>query len=418
MIMLSPSQKRAEKAFFQFLDNNNENTLIIAGFAGSGKSYLIKHLYNAALSYFTMKKSVEPNFTALPIYFTATTNKAAGVLQNFVNMPAQTIHSLLGLKVKNNFDTGKTTLEPTERTRPHKALIFIDEASMIDKKLYAVIREYTQDSKVVFIGDNYQLPPVFENGSIVFKNKNTVFLEEIQRQVAHNPIILLSQKYRNIIDTGPPFTWPEIVPDNKHIFTVDGHDFEQIVRNCYSQKHNPDDYKILAYTNKKVIAYNKFVRQLYTNSNDFQAGEYVMTNKPILRGNTIIYPTDSVIQITKVEPTIVDNLPGFFISFKGIKNQFYPKNWAEANALMKHYKKHYQWRDFFRIKEHYLDIRSLHALTCHKAQGSTYREVFIDLNDIGTNNKYYEAARLVYVAITRASDKVYLYGRLPDKWVG
>jgi exodeoxyribonuclease-5 len=99
-----------------------------------------------------------------------------------------------------------------------------------------------------------------------------------------------------------------------------------------------------------------------------------------------------------------------------VNAKFYPKNWSEADSLLKFYRKNQAWRKFFKIKEDYLDIRSLHALTCHKAQGSTYKEVFVDLDDIGINKKYYEVARLVYVAITRASDKVYLYGKLPDRW--
>jgi ATP-dependent exoDNAse (exonuclease V) alpha subunit len=136
-----------------------------------------------------------------------------------------------------------------------------------------------------------------------------------------------------------------------------------------------------------------------------------------MHGNSIIYPTESIIKILDVTPAVSDEgLDGFNIRFPRVNAKFYPKNWSEADSLLKFYRKNQAWRKFFKIKEDYLDIRSLHALTCHKAQGSTYKEVFVDLDDIGINKKYYEVARLVYVAITRASDKVYLYGKLPDRW--
>ena len=57
-------------------------------------------------------------------------------------------------------------------------------------------------------------------------------------------------------------------------------------------------------------------------------------------------------------------------------------------------------------------MRPIYASTVHKSQGSTYREVFVDLNNITKNNNWREVARLVYVAITRASENVHLYGEL------
>jgi ATP-dependent exoDNAse (exonuclease V) beta subunit len=38
--------------------------------------------------------------------------------------------------------------------------------------------------------------------------------------------------------------------------------------------------------------------------------------------------------------------------------------------------------------------------------------VFLDLDDISRNNKWHDIARLMYVGLTRATDKVYLYGNL------
>jgi ATP-dependent exoDNAse (exonuclease V) alpha subunit len=97
---------------------------------------------------------------------------------------------------------------------------------------------------------------------------------------------------------------------------------------------------------------------------------------------------------------------------------FLPKRPHEASAILKQLAKEKNWKDFFDVKEKVADLRPTYACTVHKSQGSTYDNVFIDLYSIGKNNKPNEVARLLYVAVTRASNNVYLYGNLPDKYKG
>ena len=80
--------------------------------------------------------------------------------------------------------------------------------------------------------------------------------------------------------------------------------------------------------------------------------------------------------------------------------------------MQKLFAKDKNWQAYFHIKDYWADMRPIHALTCHKAQGSTYKEVFVDLNDIGLNKNWQEVARLAYVAITRASDKLHVFGSI------
>ena len=64
----------------------------------------------------------------------ATTNQAAERLTASTNRDVTTIHSLLGLVVKNNTVTGQTNLaRPNNRTFSiiRDSIVFIDEASMI-----------------------------------------------------------------------------------------------------------------------------------------------------------------------------------------------------------------------------------------------------------------------------------------------
>ena len=68
------------------------------------------------------------------------------------------------------------------------------------------------------------------------------------------------------------------------------------------------------------------------------------------------------------------------------------------------------WAQFFDMKNTYADIRPTYSVTVHKSQGSTFEVAFIDLDDISKNSNALEVARLLYVAMTRASKTVYITG--------
>ena len=63
-----------------------------------------------------------------------------------------------------------------------------------------------------------------------------------------------------------------------------------------------------------------------------------------------------------------------------------------------------------------MDLRFPYASTIHKAQGSTFDEVLIDLGSFRVCDDPDVAARLLYVAISRAKHRVSFYGKLPKKY--
>lgn len=423
--VLSPSQAVAEQKFVDFMMDDQAKELVISGFAGSGKSYLVRYLARTLENIMKMGRVIGIN-DEKPAHFTATTNKAAQVLSNMLYQPAQTIHSLLGLKVKNDYKTGKTSLSPTDRTQViTNQVIFIDEASMIDQELLAWLRKCAgSGTKLVFIGDPYQLPPVMEpQGSLVFKKrhaKRNIELTEIQRQLKGNPIIELGARFREMLDNPQLNEWPDMLADDQHIFRIDGSDFQQLVRERFIERDNqPDEARILAWSNKKVVEYNKFVRAGQGRDPEcYEEKEWVVTNNPIFRNRQIVYGIDKNLQVEATQPWTDSetDIEGFMVGFFGSAvSAFVPKDWHEARAAAKHYAKHKDWPMYFYIQETFADLRPIHAQTVHKSQGSTYQEVFIDVSDIGTNTKWYEIARLMYVATSRASQRVYLYGDLPKR---
>ena len=58
----------------------------------------------------------------------------------------------------------------------------------------------------------------------------------------------------------------------------------------------------------------------------------------------------------------------------------------------------------------WVDLRAAYACTVNKSQGSTFDKVFIDIDDIARCNNGEQIARLMYVAVSRARNTVYLTG--------
>lgn len=139
---------------FDFVANTN-NSLFITGKAGTGKTTFVKWI----------QKEIDKNFLIL-----APTGIAA------LNVGGQTMHSFFGFPLevigpKTVFEVShekRTTLEKTDT-------IIIDEASMVradmvdgmDRFLRTLTRSHLPfgGKQVVFVGDLFQLPPVYKKGS-------------------------------------------------------------------------------------------------------------------------------------------------------------------------------------------------------------------------------------------------------------
>ena len=341
MTTLSPSQQNVVDSFPAFL-MSDDWSMTITGFAGSGKSYLVEYLAYIGEKQLQLIGTLDPALPDRKLFFTATTNKAAAVLHNMLGRPVSTIHSLLGLKVKNNYRTGLSKLEKTgKRVNLNHSLIFIDESSMINHELHVAIKDSvtsSEDCKVIFIGDKYQLPPVKENICPVFnESANTFFLKEIQRQVEDNPIIQLSSKYREVLED-ISLDWPIIPHDGKNIIMHnDKHSFFDAIKNAYTAPMEPEEYKIIAWSNARVQEYNKWVRSICGWKDHFEVGEYVTTNKPLFaQDKQIRLPTDERAEIVGISPHEVDGIQGYWIELNRTEGVFFqPANWADAIKLSK-----------------------------------------------------------------------------------
>lgn len=415
-LTLSPDQDAALKAVIAFLANPSQTEMAISGPAGTGKTVLTRYILEQARDKKLMKmmQLLLNHKNDLNIALTSSTNKAANVLADATGEDAITIHKLLNLIVKNDLKTGLTKVVKTKNTGViENTFIIIDEASMINSNLLYTIRSCTKNCKVLYIGDGYQLAPVRENIAPVFKEvTNQVKLTTIQRQVAGSPIIQFASEFREALDTNK---FPIIKTHGTAIQHLSETEFQSKVDSYFYNIVDSDYARIISWTNSRVHQYNNYVRNLNFVSADYVKDELLITNKPIMEGDKRIFKGDALVRITDIKPGTEQGIDGWYIQLNDFHNIFQAKQQSHVAQLIKHYAKHKDWQNYFFTKDFFADLRPYFSSTIAKAQGSTYKNVFIDVTDIGRNTKNSEIARLMYTAITRASDTVFMRGNLPDR---
>lgn len=432
-IPLNSCQKKAADKFFRFL-MSDDMFFAISGSAGFGKTYLANYISSTLMQTYEgacKLMNQEPKYTE--VAFTATTNKAAEVLENSINKPVSTIHSFLGLKVYEDYKTGKTRLEKTInfKTR-HNYVLFIDESSMIDSALLALIQEGFRDSKIVFIGDHAQMAPVGEDRSPIYDLVDEGSFATLFTPVrnAESPALMdLCKQLRNTVETGE-FHYMQEVPGQIEYLSP-----EQMQSKLVDTFKEPTDQaRILCYTNTRVQDYNAFLREVQGLPQHFVAGDELVVAQTHQIGKSTLNVERSIL-ITKEFPELhsaeyaeltSDNKPIQYRKYGitlplGMGTDIEVRIVTEPARLTEVIKKlarQKRWSEYFQLKGEFLDVRDKYACTVYKSQGSTYDEVFIDLGNIGTSHDAEQVARMLFVGVSRARSKVYFYGKLPGKYHG
>lgn len=424
MLQLNEGQLAAAQQFIGFL-LSNQKEFVISGQAGVGKTTLLKHLME--LQEAEGIAAVLGTTILSEWSLTATTNKAAEVLQVATGFPATTIHQLLGLIVRNDYENGssKISRKPNSEVIGNRVIV-VDECSMVDTQLRKYIEECTINCKIVYVGDHCQLAPVGEPISPVFRDNNTVELTQIVRSQGAPPITRLCQQLRQTVETGifmpikgEPGTIDYLSPEEAQ---------REICATFVDDLHA--DARILCYTNNKVLRFNQFLRDQRGLPSHFVPGEWVVSNGMCYstagKKAAVRLRVEEEIEIISVED--VQPFP-FFMQNKRYELPIYEvtctkgsfrvaKDVNDWQGLIKEAGKLKQWPTYFELKEQIADLRPRDACTVYKAQGSTYRDVFVDLSDIGTCTNPSQAARMLYVANSRPTNRICFIGQLPKRFLG
>lgn len=204
----------------------------ISGYAGTGKSTLIKFII-AALG-------LEPE----QVCYVAYTGKAAQVLKQKGCPNPFTAHKLL-YKAKP-MPNGTFKFEPKPALDEGLEVIIVDEVSMLPKEMW--LRLLSHRIHVIACGDPFQLPPIDKDSDNHVLDNPHIFLDEIMRQAYDSEIIRFSMWIRE----GKPIN--EFPASGQQVMFVKP---EEIVTGMYDWAD-----QILCATNAKRNAINMNMRQI------------------------------------------------------------------------------------------------------------------------------------------------------------
>jgi len=412
---LKPGQKEVYDKLLEFINDDNPSDLIftLSGAAGTGKTYITQYI---------IVEELNPR----DVIVTAPTNKAKKVIASRLpdSIESMTIHSLLGLKIKYNFKTGKEELTKAKDHRfDEYPIIFVDECSMVDSELYDYIVEacVESDSKVIFVGDKFQLPPVNESDSLTLNNIHAE-LTEIVRQQNGNPILELVTCVRENIEakTLPLSKVTNYDQETRkgYIYTKNKNHFIQSILTMAKESYGkgPDSFKVIAWRNKTVESYNQLIRSsIYgTDAKEFVKDEWLLVTAP--GDKTELYRSDDI-QVLDASLVLDDGLDVWHLKVmdtdgdkhylrvvaKSSQEQFWNRLKLLAEKKI--------WKQYFAFKESFDFVDYSYAITAHKSQGSTYESVFVDDSDIFINKNVKERNQMAYVAYSRASDRLMIYSK-------
>ena len=303
-----------------------------------------------------------------------------------------------------------------------REIIFIDECSMIDVNLRQVIKEGTMNSKVIYVGDHSQLPPVFEDLSAIYR-ENLPFYELTEPMRTDVPEIqALCAQLRETVRTGI------FKPIQVHPGVIDWLDSEEVMELVEETFVNQEaNSRVLAYSNNQVNALNSFIRGLRGLPDDFQVGDKLISNSALQlsTGNISVEEPVTIVRIDDEITTVMKGRGDLQVRYMDLETAFntfcdvpVPIDKTHFDQLIKYFVKQKDWISYFDLKNKHPDLRPRDACTVHKSQGSTYDIVFIDLDNLSTCTQPKLAARLLYVAVTRARQRIVMYGQLASRYGG
>jgi len=477
-INLTTDQSNALELVDKFL-NSDERVFILQGYAGSGKTTLLKGVVDYL-------QSIQKNYELM-----APTGRAAKVINQKTGFEATTIHKgIYSFDELKEIEQSKEEndisflyqFELRNNTDVYDSIFIIDEASMVsdifsegeffrfgsghllnDLIKFARIQESTTTSKIIFIGDPAQLPPIGMNFSPALDTNYLLEayklkvqfaeMKEVKRQDAENKILVAAKNIRQCLTSGY-FNDFNLRENNKDIFNPR---YENFLDTYKSQKGKKI---IICYKNKTALDLNRVIRNdkfgddltiqptdtVIIGSNNYKLdimnGEFavVIESNPVVETRKISFynkggKTQSV-QLTWREVKLLvpdENGQPKNVSGYMLENYLYGDNMLkpeEQRALYVDFKNRHpklkkgteEFKEAITSDKYFncIKLKYGYVVTCHKAQGGEWENAFVFWDRGAQSNfDFYELEqdangktnadfyRWAYTAVTRASKKLF-----------
>lgn len=362
----------------------------IAGYAGTGKSTLVKFII-AALN-------LQPEDVAYVTF----TGKAASVLRHKGCPNAMTAHKLLYFSKR--MPNGRFVFRPRPSLEGNYSLIVVDEISMLPNDLWELLLSHKKH--VIALGDPFQIPPIDKKADNHVLDKPHIFLDEIMRQATESEIIRLTMDIRDY--KAPEYFKGEEIQVLRPHEVVDG------------MYHWAD--QIICATNRKRHEINNYMRQAAGRGIEPESGDKIICcrncwDKVDMTGDNAL--------VNGTIGTLGEFAAGFqsypifgFPEVPVMHAQILTTDGVFEEVVMD-YQALKEGKPFLTSEQAYQiyrrpDLKNLepvefnygYAITGHRAQGSEWDKVLVFEEKFPFDKE--EHARWLYTAATRASDKLVL----------
>lgn len=458
---LTQQQEKAMQAIRLFLDDDKSQVFILKGYAGTGKTTLIGLL----------KEEIAIRGEKLQLM--APTGRAAKVLRTKLQeADATTIHKAI-------YQFGGVTVNESEgilryifplNNSSESRIYIVDEASMVSSRkanselfqfgtgvLLEDLLTFSRlnfGSKLIFVGDPMQLPPVGDNQSAAldedyFKEKElrvkSYELTDVVRQGQQSAILSNATAIRELLKTGKR---NHLVFERREGEVMNISAME--VAKSYCENY-ANENSVVCYSNRQASEYNRMIREiLFPGAKHVVAGDRLMvvnnsyySEEPLLNGDIINVVTVST-EIEELSAPVVTDIGGkkrkitVTLTFREISyttetGRLYTRKIIESllenskAALSVDEMKSLYISAVIRIKDRLhltntkseafaialnedpyfnaLQVKYGYAFTCHKAQGGEWNRTYVDFAQRTGLDP--DALRWKYTAITRARQELY-----------
>ena len=446
------SQQQWFPAITDFIFSKKPNTaFLLKGYAGTGKTTLVSSLVNDIRN------------AGYKAVLMAPTGRAAKVMATYSKVSAKTIHKQIYYPKAEKGGKMSFQLKPNKYK---KTLFVIDEASMIgdDRQntklfengslLHDVVQYVSQgsDCKLLFVGDQAQLPPVHldlspaldeeELRQFHFDQVFSIELEGVVRQKKGSGILKNATQLRVDLNHKVYDQFKFDIEGTKDIsYTNNGMDVFEAIESAFSEA-GVDQTVFIVRSNKRANIYNENIRRRILGLEDeLSVGDQLM----VVKNNYFWLAPDSapgfiangdVVKILSIHTR--KELYGFSFAEVSVQLVDYPEekpfdtvllldtlqaetaslSYEEGNRLYQSVMEDYasersKFKQFLKVKNNRffnaLQVKYSYAVTCHKSQGGQWEHVFIEKPYLaeGPNKDY---LRWLYTAMTRSTKHLYLLG--------
>ena len=433
-------------------DDNVPSVFVIKGYAGTGKTSLVGALV----------KTLEAFERACVLL--APTGRAAKVFASYAAHPAYTIHKKI---YRQRAFTGDFTGFQLAHNAHKNTFFIVDEASMIANEaaegahygsglLLDDLFDFVYSGagcRLILLGDTAQLPPVGQVRSPALDEEYLrrygypVFsceLTHVVRQVEESGVLFNATRLRNAMQENPlpvpSIAWRRF-PD---VSLVGGDELVEVLSSAY-RRDGMDETIIVTRSNKRANIFNQGIRNrilyreeelasgdllLVARNNYFWSEKYekldFIANGDVARvvrvrrvcemygfrfADVVLYFPDYEEEMEA--KVILDTLHSESPSLTAEENT------RLFNAVMEDYADVPSKRERLkRLKNdpwfNALQVKYAYAVTCHKAQGGQWANVFIDMGYIRPDMLGLDFYRWLYTAFTRTTGRLWLINVSPD----